>query len=92
MSDSGTLAEESSLLKFPAVSIRNSTERPEAIDSGNLILGSVDKKNILNSIELAINLKSVSEPIDYDSPDCSERIVKIIQGYTSVVNSEVWKK
>jgi UDP-N-acetylglucosamine 2-epimerase (non-hydrolysing) len=92
LSDSGTLAEESSLLKFPAVSIRNSTERPEAIDSGNLILGSVDKKNILNSIELAINLKSVSEPIDYDSPDCSERIVKIIQGYTSVVNSEVWKK
>jgi UDP-N-acetylglucosamine 2-epimerase (non-hydrolysing) len=92
LSDSGTLAEESSLLKFPAVSIRNSTERPEAIDSGNLILGSVDEKNILNSIELAINLKSVSEPIDYDSPDCSERIVKIIQGYTSVVNSEVWKK
>ncbi len=92
LSDSGTLAEESSLLKFPAVSIRNSTERPEAIDSGNLILGSVDEKNILNSIELAINLKSASEPIDYDSPDCSDRIVKIIQGYTSVVNSEVWKK
>ena len=92
LSDSGTLAEESSLLKFPAVSIRNSTERPEAIDSGSLILGSVEEKNILNSIDLAIELKSTTEPKDYDSPNCSDKIVKIIQGYTSIVNKEVWKK
>jgi len=92
LSDSGTLAEESSLLKFPAVSIRNSTERPEAIDSGSLILGSVEEKNILNSIDLAIELKLTTEPKDYDSPNCSDKIVKIIQGYTSIVNTEVWKK
>jgi UDP-N-acetylglucosamine 2-epimerase (non-hydrolysing) len=92
LSDSGTLAEEASLLKFPSVSLRNSTERPEAIDSGSLILGSVDKTNIINSINLALNLKNIIEPIDYDSPNCSEKVIKIIQGYTSIVNSEVWKK
>jgi UDP-N-acetylglucosamine 2-epimerase (non-hydrolysing) len=92
LSDSGTLAEEASLLKFPSVSLRNSTERPEAIDSGSLILGSVDKTNIINSINLALNLKNIIEPSDYDSPNCSEKVIKIIQGYTSIVNSEVWKK
>jgi UDP-N-acetyl-L-fucosamine synthase len=92
LSDSGTLAEEASLLKFPSVSLRNSTERPEAIDSGSLILGSVDKNNIINSINLALNLKNIIEPSDYDSPNCSEKVIKIIQGYTSIVNSEVWKK
>tara|TARA_B100000902_G_scaffold261745_1_gene248012 strand:- start:4993 stop:6102 length:1110 start_codon:yes stop_codon:yes gene_type:complete len=92
LSDSGTLAEEASLLKFPSVSLRNSTERPEAIDSGSLILGSVDKINIINSINLAINLKNIVEPKDYDSPNCSEKVIKIIQGYTSIINSEVWKK
>ena len=92
LSDSGTLAEEASLLKFPSVSLRNSTERPEAIDSGSLILGSVDKTNIINSINLALNLKNIIEPSDYESPNCSEKVIKIIQGYTSIVNSEVWKK
>ena len=92
LSDSGTLAEEASLLKFPSVSLRNSTERPEAIDSGSLILGSVDKTNIINSINLALNLKNIIEPADYNSPNCSEKVIKIIQGYTSIVNSEVWKK
>tara|TARA_A100001015_G_scaffold278930_1_gene339599 strand:+ start:9050 stop:10159 length:1110 start_codon:yes stop_codon:yes gene_type:complete len=92
LSDSGTLAEEASILKFPSVSLRNSTERPEAIDSGSLILGSVNKANIINSIDIAINLKDIKEPLDYDSPNCSDKVIKIIQGYTSIINSEVWKK
>lgn len=92
LSDSGTLAEESALLMFPAVSLRNSTERPEAIDSGSMILGSTSENIILKSIDIAINLKSETHPRDYDSPDCSNKVVKIIQGYTSIVNSEVWKK
>ena len=92
LSDSGTLAEETSLLKFPAVSIRTSTERPEAVDSGNLIIGSLDKKNILDSINIAINLKSKVEPLDYNNLDCSEKVIKIIQSYTPIVNKEVWKK
>ena len=92
LSDSGTLAEEASILKFPSVSLRNSTERPEAIDSGSLILGSVNKSNIINSIDIAINLMDIKEPLDYDSPNCSDKVIKIIQGYTSIINSEVWKK
>jgi len=92
LSDSGTLAEETAILKFPAVSLRTSTERPEAIDSGSLILGSLDEKNILNSIDLALNTKSNKEPDDYNKTNCSDKVVKIIQSYTSIVNREVWKK
>jgi UDP-N-acetylglucosamine 2-epimerase len=92
LSDSGTLAEESSILKFPAVSIRTSTERPEAVDSGSFVIGSLNNKNILNSIELVLNLKLHKEPEDYDLINCSDKVVKIIQSYTSIVNKEVWKK
>jgi UDP-N-acetylglucosamine 2-epimerase len=92
LSDSGTLAEESSILKFPAVSIRTSTERPEAIDSGTFVIGSLNKKDIINSIELVIKMNSPKEPADYDLINCSDKVVKIIQSYTSIVNKEVWKK
>ena len=61
-------------------------------NSGNLILGSLNEKNIFNSIDLSINLISKNEPGDYMSEDCSDRVIKIIQGYTSVVNREIWKK
>ena len=92
LSDSGTLAEESSILKFPAVSIRTSTERPEAIDSGTFVIGSLNKKDIINSIELVIKMNPPKEPADYDLINCSDKVVKIIQSYTSIVNKEVWKK
>lgn len=92
LSDSGTLAEETSILKFPSVSLRTSTERPEAVDSGNLILGSLNEKNILGAINMSLNLEKLSNTADYDILDCSERVIKIIQGYTSIVNREVWRK
>ena len=92
LSDSGTLAEETSILKFPSVSLRTSTERPEAIDSGSLILGSLNEKNILGAINIATKLDVLKEPLDYNTLNCSDRVIKIIQGYTSVVNSEIWKK
>lgn len=92
LSDSGTLAEESTILKFPSVSLRTSTERPEAIDSGGLILGSLNEENILGAINMSVNLKSLEEPDDYDTLNCSDRVIKIIQGYSSVVNREIWKK
>ena len=92
LSDSGTLAEETSILKFPSVSLRTSTERPEAIDSGSLILGSLNEKNIFGAINIATKLDALNEPLDYDTLDCSDRVIKIIQGYTSVVNTEIWKK
>ena len=92
LSDSGTLAEETSILKFPSVSLRTSTERPEAIDSGGLILGSLNEKNIFGAINMSVNLKSLDEPDDYNTLNCSDRVVKIIQGYTAVVNREVWRQ
>ncbi len=92
LSDSGTLAEESSILKFPSVSIRTSTERPEAVDSGSFVIGSLDNNNILNSIDLVLNLDFHTEPEDYDLINCSDKVIKIIQSYTSIVNKEVWKK
>ncbi len=92
LSDSGTLAEESSILKFPAVSIRTSTERPEAVDSGSFVIGSLNNNNILNSIDLVLNLDFHQEPEDYDLINCSDKVIKIIQSYTSIVNKEVWKK
>ena len=92
LSDSGTLAEESSILRFPAVSIRTSTERPEAVDSGSFVIGSLNNTNILNSIDLVLNLDFHQEPEDYDLINCSDKVIKIIQSYTSIVNKEVWKK
>ena len=79
-------------MKFPAVSIRTSTERPEAIDSGSFVIGSLRKKDIINSIELVSKMSLSNEPADYDLTNCSDKVIKIIQSYTSIVNKEVWKK
>lgn len=93
VSDSGTLAEESSYFKFPAVSIRTSTERPEAIDDGNMILGSISSKSILQSVEMATSLKeSGSEVQDYKDINMSMKVIKIIQSYTDIINRMVWRK
>lgn len=95
LSDSGTISEESSIMLFPAVSIRTSTERPEAIDHGTITLGNIDSDSILQATEIAIKLfdkSSVETPNSYCINNTSDRVVKIIQGYTSVVNREIWKK
>lgn len=92
LSDSGTLAEESAILGFPAVSIRTSTERPEAFDSGVIVLGGIDFKNILNSIEIAVKLRGASIVSDYQDENVSEKVVKIIQSYTNIINMRVWSK
>ena len=95
LSDSGTISEESSMVNFPAVSIRTSTERPESIDTGVIILGGIKNDSILQAIEISV--KSFSKikyelPKEYTIKNVSDRVVKIIQGYTSIINSEVWKK
>ena len=96
LSDSGTLSEESAILNFPAVILRTSTERPEAIEFGNIILGNVDSTNIFNAVDITIDSFLKSEnfkiPSDYDVDNVSLKIVKIIQGYTPKINSETWKK
>jgi UDP-N-acetylglucosamine 2-epimerase (non-hydrolysing) len=95
LSDSGTISEESAMMGFPAVSIRTSTERPEAIDAGTIVLGGVNKDSMLNAIEitkgLAIN-ESSQLPMEYTITNTSERIVKVIQSYTPIINKVIWDK
>ena len=93
LSDSGTISEESTILEFKAVSIRTSTERPEAIDHGNIILGGITVENIINSIDITLGLKGVSSPpLEYLKTDNSNTVVKLIQSYTPIINKETWRK
>ena len=95
LSDSGTVSEESGIMKFPAVIIRTSTERPEAIDFGSITIGNIDSNSIINATEIAIktfNKQRLEIPNEYNAENVSTRIIKVIQGYTSIVNREIWKK
>ena len=90
ISDSGTISEESAILKFPAISIRNSMERPEAQDAGSIILTGFNPEVILNAIKMVIHeSREHSErqtPADYQVPDTSWRVLKLIQGLSSLSN------
>jgi UDP-N-acetylglucosamine 2-epimerase (non-hydrolysing) len=95
LSDSGTISEEAAMMGFKAVSIRTSTERPEAIDAGSIVLGGINTKDILNSIEISINTFNTSIltlPSEYKIEDVSHRVIKVIQSYTSIVNRVIWNK
>ena len=95
LSDSGTIPEESAILNFPGVSMRNSTERPEALDAGSIVLGSVRERDLLNAIELAVNsyVPNKENPVkDYRDINVSEKVVKIIQSYYNIINERTWKK
>lgn len=94
LSDSGTISEESAMMGFTAISIRTSTERPEAIDVGTIVLGGISKSEMIDSIHLAKKLedKSVQLPTEYNILDCSSRIVKLIQSYTPIINKVIWNK
>lgn len=87
LSDSGTLSEESSILGFPAVLLRNSTERPEALEKASVIMGNINKDSIEQSIELAISLdlSNINQPHDYTDLNVSEKIVRIIQSYSKIL-------
>lgn len=101
VSDSGTLPEESSFYisrkkGFPAVCIRTSTERPEALDKGDFILAGIDKASLLQAVNLAIALGKdgfcgLPTP-DYMDENVSEKVVRLIQSYTGIVNKMVWRK
>lgn len=101
VSDSGTLPEESSFFTsvghpFPAVCIRTSTERPEALDKACFILSGIDEKGLLQSVDTAVELNKAGDygiPVpDYLEENVSTKVVKIIQSYTGVVNKMVWRK
>jgi UDP-N-acetylglucosamine 2-epimerase (non-hydrolysing) len=90
ISDSGTISEESAILNFPAVSLRNSMERPEAQDAGTIILTGLDQDIVINAIEIAINEQKIKPakqiPVDYQVPDTSWRVTKLIQGLSLLSN------
>jgi UDP-N-acetylglucosamine 2-epimerase (non-hydrolysing) len=89
ISDSGTLSEESSILKFKAISFRNSTERPEGIESGIFILGGIDKTAILQAISILLDTEYVPDsPNDYVLNNFSEKVIRIIQSLTG--NNDLW--
>lgn len=96
VSDSGTIPEESSYLKFPAVSIRTSTERPEAMENGNFIIGSLSSKEVLQAVDLAVSMYANNETIDsveaYSNTNVSSKVIKIIQSYVGIINKMVWRK
>ena len=101
VSDSGTLPEESSFFTsighpFPAVCIRTSTERPEALDKACFILSGIDEKGLLQSVDTAVEMNKNGDygiPVpDYIEENVSSKVVKIIQSYTGVVNKMVWRK
>ncbi|MCQ2387254.1 MAG: UDP-N-acetylglucosamine 2-epimerase (non-hydrolyzing) [Clostridia bacterium] len=98
VSDSGTLPEESSFYAsigkpISAVCIRTSTERPEALDSACFVLAGIDEKNLMQAVEVACMNKNGCKPVDdYTDINVSDKVVKIIQSYTGVVNKMVWRK
>ena len=95
LSDSGTIPEEAAVLNFPGVSMRNSTERPEALDAGSIVLGSVRERDLLNAIELAVNSHTDNRdnPVkDYRDTNVSLKVVNIIQSYYNIINERIWKK
>jgi UDP-N-acetylglucosamine 2-epimerase (non-hydrolysing) len=96
LSDSGTLSEESSILNFPAVLIRTSTERPEVLDKGSIVIGGITPDEVISSIYLATESFKLQpsniRPMDYNDLNVSLKVVKIIQSYTKIINKVVWNK
>jgi UDP-N-acetylglucosamine 2-epimerase (non-hydrolysing) len=101
VSDSGTLPEESSFFlsvgnPFPAVCIRTSTERPEAMDKGNFVLAGITEKEVLQAVDTAVEMNKLGDqgtPVpDYMDDNVSTKVVKIIQSYTGIVDRMVWRK
>lgn len=96
LSDSGTISEESAMMGFPAVSIRTSTERPEAIDAGSIVLGGITREQIMQAIEIVKKTESIGQdadtPWEYQVKNTSDRVIRVIQSYTSIVNKVTWNK
>lgn len=96
VSDSGTLSEESAIMGFPAVSVRTSTERPEGVDKGVFLLGSISCDALIQAVTMATDMSAQMEKRGsvsaYEAPCVSGTVVKIIQGYTDIINRMIWKK
>ncbi len=96
LSDSGTLSEESAMLGFAGVLIRTSTERPEVLDKGTVVIGGIKEQTIEQGIELAVAMRDNNEelamPHDYEDTNVSVKVCKVIQSYYDIVNKTVWQK
>ena len=93
ISDSGTITEESSILGFPAITIREAHERPEGMDEGTLIMSGVDSSDVLSAINTVIKQAAKSHIVpDYDADHVSQKVVRIILSYTGYINRTVWRK
>lgn len=96
LSDSGTLSEESAILGFNGVLIRTSTERPEVLDKGTIVIGGVYRKDVEQAVELAVAMGENHEPTviaeDYADKNVSVKIVKLIQSYAHIVNKTIWDR
>ena len=96
LSDSGTLSEESAMLGFAGVLIRTSTERPEVLDKGTVVIGGIKEQTIEQGIELAVSMRDNNEelamPFDYQDTNVSVKVCKVIQSYYDIVNKTTWGK
>ncbi len=96
VSDSGTIPEEGAYFQFPAVSVRTSTERPEAMDKGVFTIGSITSEQVLQAVDLAVEMHKNGDDgaavPAYDDVNVSTKVVKIIQSYAGIINKMVWKK
>lgn len=96
LSDSGTLSEESAMLGFCGVLIRTSTERPEVLDKGTVVIGGITEESVEQAAQLAIAMQQAGEkramPADYQDDNVSTKVIKLIQSYTPIVNQTVWLK
>ncbi len=96
VSDSGTIPEECAYFKFPAISVRTSTERPEAMDKGVFTIGSINTEQVLQAVELAVSMRANGDDaVDvpaYMDHNVSTKVIKIIQSYVGVINKMMWRK
>lgn len=96
VSDSGTLPEEAAFFKFPAVSIRTSTERPEAMDKGVFTIGSITVEQVLQAVDLAVSMHTNGDDgadvPAYTDVNVSTKVVKLIQSYVGIINKMIWRK
>ena len=93
ISDSGTITEESSIMGFPAITIRQAHERPEGMDEGTLIMSGVDKEDVLDAIKVVTDEDKKPHIVnDYDVDHVGMKVVKIIMSYTGYINRTVWRK
>lgn len=97
LSDSGTIAEEASILNFPALNLRDAHERPEGMEEAAVVMTGMDKTRVLQGLEILLQAPRGADRVfpvvrDYDVPNVSEKVVRIIVGHVNLVNRNVWRK